>query len=205
MRGNTLASRTMNLIFVNLIACIELASNWFKNNQLLSERTHAHYREPVPLRNTRQSHSLDWGLRCWIPVFFSGTWILDPFLVGFRSTWALFWIPKPWIPDTTSKIFPDFGFYKQEFPDSRIRIPLYRAKCLSNIFGPVHSYLIKQWEIYFPSNVRFYNVMNRSNFWSMQLCRLEHTLNLKRLGSETIFFCGHTEINLTRMFGAVAN
>ena len=37
-------------------------------------------------------------------------------LVGFWSTWALVWIPKPWIPDTTSKIFPDFGFYKQEFP-----------------------------------------------------------------------------------------
>ena len=34
---------------------------------------------------------------------------------------------------------------------------------------PVHAYLIKQWEIYFSSNVRFYNVMDRSNFWSMQL------------------------------------
>ena len=39
----------------------------------------------------------------------------------------------------------------------------------SNIFGPVHAYLIKQWEIYFSSNVRFYNMMDRSNFWSMQL------------------------------------
>ena len=26
-----------------------LSSDWLKNNQLLSELTHAHYREPVPL------------------------------------------------------------------------------------------------------------------------------------------------------------
>ena len=39
----------MNLNFVNLLACILLASDWFKNNQLLSELTHAHYRVPVPL------------------------------------------------------------------------------------------------------------------------------------------------------------
>ena len=49
MPGNTLASRAMNLNFVNLLACILLASDWFKNNQILSELTHAHYREPVPL------------------------------------------------------------------------------------------------------------------------------------------------------------
>ena len=47
--GNTLASRTMNLNLVNLLVCIWLASDWFNNNQLLSELTHAHYREPVPL------------------------------------------------------------------------------------------------------------------------------------------------------------
>ena len=39
----------------------------------------------------------------------------------------------------------------------------------SNIFWPLHTYVIKQWEIYFSTNVRFYNVMDRSNFWSMQL------------------------------------
>ena len=49
MPGNTLASRTVNLNFVNLLACIQLASDWLKHNQLLSELTHAHYREPVPL------------------------------------------------------------------------------------------------------------------------------------------------------------
>ena len=54
MPGNTLASRTMNLNFVNLLACIELASDWFKNNQLLSELTHEHYREPVPLKGHSQ-------------------------------------------------------------------------------------------------------------------------------------------------------
>ena len=49
MPGNSLASQTINLNFVNLLACIKLASHWFKNNQLLSEVTHAHYREPIPL------------------------------------------------------------------------------------------------------------------------------------------------------------
>ena len=30
--------------------CVHLTRfDWFKNNQLLSELTHAHYREPVPL------------------------------------------------------------------------------------------------------------------------------------------------------------
>ena len=71
------------------------------------------YYRPM-LRNTRESWILDpspWIVDsgCWI---FSGTWIPDstPLIVGFWSTWALLWIPKPWIPDTTSKIFPDFGF-----------------------------------------------------------------------------------------------
>ena len=50
MPGSTLASQTMYLNFVNLLACIYLASAWLKNNQLLSELTQAHYREPVPLR-----------------------------------------------------------------------------------------------------------------------------------------------------------
>ena len=49
MPANTLASRTINLNFVVLLACIYLASDWLKNNQLLLELTHAHYREPVPL------------------------------------------------------------------------------------------------------------------------------------------------------------
>ena len=30
------------------------ASDWFKNNPLLSELTHAHYREPVPLKRLEQ-------------------------------------------------------------------------------------------------------------------------------------------------------
>ena len=37
------ASRTI-LNYVNFLAYILLASNWFKNNQLLSQLTHAHYR-----------------------------------------------------------------------------------------------------------------------------------------------------------------
>ena len=34
MSGNTLGSRTMNLNYVNFLACIQLGSDWFKNNQL---------------------------------------------------------------------------------------------------------------------------------------------------------------------------
>ena len=41
---------------VNFPACIQLASDWFKNNQLLSELTHAQHHEPVqmPQRLPRQ-------------------------------------------------------------------------------------------------------------------------------------------------------
>ena len=39
-------------------------------------------------------------------------WKLDPgfqSFVGFRISWAVFWIPKPKIADSTSKNFPDTG------------------------------------------------------------------------------------------------
>ena len=45
------ASPTMNLNYVNFLACISLASDWFRNNQLLSEFTHAQHHEPVPFVN----------------------------------------------------------------------------------------------------------------------------------------------------------
>ena len=34
---------------VSFLAYILLASDWFKDNQLLSQLTHAHYRDTVPL------------------------------------------------------------------------------------------------------------------------------------------------------------
>ena len=58
--------------------------------------------------------------------------------------------------DTTSTNFPEFGFYKQEFPRFENPDTLTWSEVLVKmIFGPVHAYLIKQWEIYFSSNVRF--------------------------------------------------
>ena len=56
--------------------------------------------------------------RYWILVFVNRTWILNSNsrLVGFR-------IPKPGIPHFSSKIVPDFGLHKQNFPDSGIRLP----------------------------------------------------------------------------------
>ena len=47
MSGNTPASRTTNLNYVNFLVCILFASDWFKDNQLLSELTHAQYCESV--------------------------------------------------------------------------------------------------------------------------------------------------------------
>ena len=48
-----------------------------------------------------------------------GFWTPIVYLVGFRIPWAVFRIPKPRIPDSISKIFPDFGFQKQKFPGFR--------------------------------------------------------------------------------------
>ena len=54
-------------------------------------------------------------------VLDSSQWDLDSgfqSLVGFPILKAVFRIPKPRIPDSTSKNFPDSGFHKQNFRDS---------------------------------------------------------------------------------------
>ena len=46
-------------------------------------------------------------------------WNLDSefqLLVGFQIPWAVFRFPKPRIPDSMSKIFPDSRFHKHKFP-----------------------------------------------------------------------------------------
>ena len=43
----TPTSRTMNLNYVNVLKCLQFGSDWFKNNQLLSQLTHAQYRDTV--------------------------------------------------------------------------------------------------------------------------------------------------------------
>ena len=60
------------------------------------------------------------------------------------------------------KIFPDSGAKIFQIPESGYPY-------MGRIFRPVQAYLFKQWEIYFSSNVRFYNLMDWSNFWSMQI------------------------------------
>ena len=57
------------------------------------------------------SDSLSVELEFWIPI-----------VSGFRIPWAVFQIPKPKIPDSTSKSFP------KNFPDPGIQIPLHGAK-----------------------------------------------------------------------------
>ena len=44
-------------------------------------------------------------------------------LVGFRIPRAVFRIPKLRIPDTTSKIFPDSGFQKENFIEFQSGFP----------------------------------------------------------------------------------
>ena len=58
--------------------------------------------------------------RYWIPLFVSGTWILDSNRLwdsGFLWVVLIFRIPKPRVPD--SKTFSDFGFHKQKFSGFR--------------------------------------------------------------------------------------
>ena len=56
----------------------------------------------------------------WIPDLFQ--WNLDSgfeLLVGFRIPTPVFRIPRPRIPDSTSKNFQDSGFQMQKFPGFR--------------------------------------------------------------------------------------
>ena len=109
------------------------------------------YYRPI-LRNTKQSWILDpipWIVDsgCWI---FSGTWILDSMPqwdFGVLELYSGFQSPGFRIP--RAKFSRILDSTSKNFPDSRIRIPLHGAKYQSNIFGPVHAYLIQQWEIYF--------------------------------------------------------
>ena len=49
--SGSLARREQRILnYVNFLARILLTSDWFKNNQLLSQLTHAYYRDTVPLR-----------------------------------------------------------------------------------------------------------------------------------------------------------
>ena len=49
MSGSLLLRKQLILNYVNFLACILLASNWIENNQVLSQLTHAYYRDTVPL------------------------------------------------------------------------------------------------------------------------------------------------------------
>ena len=83
---------------------------------------------------TSQSYILDstpWisDSRYWIPVLFQ--WNLDSWfhsLLGFRTPWAVFQIPKTRILDSTSENFSDSRFCKKKCPvfapDSAIWVPL---------------------------------------------------------------------------------
>ena len=61
--------------------------------------------------------------RYWIPIRL-GQWNLD---FGFQSL-VVFRIPKPWIPNSTSKISWIADSTTKNFPDSQIRIPSLGAR-----------------------------------------------------------------------------
>ena len=59
------------IMYYILPSCILLASDWFKNNHLLSNLTHAHYRDTVPLsanfeKNIYQQWNRNISYYCWI-------------------------------------------------------------------------------------------------------------------------------------------
>ena len=90
------------------------------------------------LGNPRQSSILDSGF--WIPLCgfqipITGFQSLSkeigfriPKFAGFRIPWAVFRIPKPRIPDSTSKFSQILDSTSKNFLHSGIRIPLHKAK-----------------------------------------------------------------------------
>ena len=102
------------------------------------------------------------SLGFWIPLhlFYSGFRVLDFSLFQWNLDSRCHSLVGYLISILDSKAL-DSGFHRNNFPGFRIL----QAKIFqtpesgyqSNIFWPVHAYLIKQWEIYFSSNVRFYN------------------------------------------------
>ena len=80
--------------------------------------------------NVRESKTcLDSRLHSGFHLMHSGDQVLHPSLcqwtdldsefsslVGFRIPWAVFWIPKPRIPGSTSKTFPKSRFHRPKFP-----------------------------------------------------------------------------------------
>ena len=54
------------------------------------------------------------GTGFWYLSVELGFWI--PVVSGIQIPWAVFQIPKPGIPDSMSKIFPDSRFHKCKFP-----------------------------------------------------------------------------------------
>ena len=67
--------------------------------------------------------------RYWIPVF--SQWHLDSgfkSLEGLRIPWAVFWIPKPKIPDSISKFSQILDSTSTNFLDSGIRLSLHETK-----------------------------------------------------------------------------
>ena len=57
-------------------------------------------------------------------------------LAGFRISWAEFRIPKSRISNSTrTNSTVEFGFHKQNFPDSGIRITLHGVMCTLNVLS----------------------------------------------------------------------
>ena len=66
------------LNYVNFLAYILLASDWFKDNQLLSQLTHAHYHDTVPLTSVASPRETDQAdAKLWLVAMWRHTVIYD--------------------------------------------------------------------------------------------------------------------------------
>ena len=82
----TPTSRTTNLNYVNVLKCLQFGCDWFKNNQLLSQLTHAQYRDTVHLNKiNKQTNKIKLGfvylvylvfLLCYCPYLITVTVLL---------------------------------------------------------------------------------------------------------------------------------
>ena len=140
----------------------------------------------------------------WIPVFSSGTWILDfiPQLVGYLSS----------ILDSKAL---DSGFNKQNFPGFRVLQTKsfqirdfgypYMVRSTSQTFSDLFTHIqLSSRKFTFLLTFDFIICWIGVTSGQCSFFRLDHILSQKRFGSEKVFFRLDITV-LTRMFGVVAN
>ena len=97
------------LNYVNFFACILLAFDWFKNNQLLSQLTHAHYCDTVPV-NPPLSNRCQKGQKATTLSMLN---LSSRFKPPKNSTWpCLSGNPPHFIHEMKTKVYDAIDFYE---------------------------------------------------------------------------------------------